>query len=102
MAFAQSISANASIAGKNSNTIRTSKKGRVMEPIKVWPFYSAPEEYQKLSSHGGDEDWVAFIPTATFEMTSQPIWMEDGTAFGCCEVSKHPVDGGIVFIGAHA
>jgi len=26
--------------------------------IKVYPFYGAPQRYQELSQHGGDEDWV--------------------------------------------
>ncbi len=33
-----------------------------MEPLEVWRFYDAPEEYQKLSGHGGDEDWIVRAP----------------------------------------
>lgn len=28
------------------------------KPISIWRFEDAPPEYQELSSHGGDEDWV--------------------------------------------
>lgn len=32
------------------------------KPILVWPFDEAPKEYQNLSTNGGDEDWLAFVP----------------------------------------
>lgn len=71
-----------------------------MKPILVWRFYDAPKAYQALSTHGGDEDWVGFIPDEFGE--ENPYWMEAGTAFGCCDVEEHKVDGGRVVIGAHA
>jgi hypothetical protein len=68
--------------------------------ILVWKFHEAPTEYRDLSDHGGDEDWVAFVPDA---LAGEWIgWLEEGTSFGCCRVSEHPVDGGVVRIGAHA
>lgn len=68
--------------------------------IKVWKWQDAPEEFKALSNHGGDEDWVAFVPDS---MKDEYIgWMEDGTHFGCCDVSEHSVPGGVVRIGAHA
>ena len=66
--------------------------------IRVWRFRDAPKTYQNLSQHGGDEDCIAFVP----KPMDQPLWMESGTAFGCCEVSEHPVSLGTVYIGAHA
>jgi hypothetical protein len=67
--------------------------------IKIWEFYDAPESYQRLSDHGGDEDWLALIP----EGRERPYWMEDGSWFGCCSVSEHKLaDGATVYIGAHA
>lgn len=69
--------------------------------IKVWPYEDAPKELQALSPHGGDEDWVAWVPT---NMADRYIpWMECSGGFGCCDVSTHPLpDGSIVRIGAHA
>lgn len=29
---------------------------------RIWEFYDAPGEYQKLSEHGGDEDFVVELP----------------------------------------
>lgn len=69
--------------------------------IKVWQFENAPSEYRELSPHGGDEDWLAFVPS-TFPYGSWIPWLESGTPFGRCEVSEHEVEGGKVFIGAHA
>lgn len=68
-------------------------------PILVWPFYDAPQAYRELSPHGGDEDWVAFVPDS---FRGDPRFLDQGTSFGCCSVSEHPVDGGTVRIGAHA
>lgn len=73
----------------------------VEEPIKIWPFYDAPEEYRSLSTHGGDEDWLALLPP--FYKDQYIPWMEEGSSFGCCEVSEHTLPNGyIVKIGAHA
>jgi hypothetical protein len=70
------------------------------DAIIVWPFYDAPDEYMRLSPHGGDEDWLAFIPD---RLSDRWIgWMEEGSSFGCSSVSEHKVEGGIVRIGAHA
>lgn len=68
--------------------------------ISVWRFDDAPLEYQELSPHGGDEDWVAFIPED--EIMPYLSWAESGTPFGYCDVSIHRVDNGEVRIGAHA
>ena len=69
-------------------------------PILVWRFYDAPKEYQGLSPHGGDEDWIALVPNS---MSGDYIgWLEPGSRFGCCDVSEHKVDSGTVYIGAHA
>lgn len=68
--------------------------------IAVWRFNNAPQTYQKLSTHGGDEDWLALVPV---EMKGEYIpWLEWG-AFGVCSISEHPLDNGsVVYIGAHA
>ncbi len=71
------------------------------EPILVWAFYDAPEEYRKLSTNGGDEDWVAVVPAA---LSGKWIpWLESNSAFGVCDVSTYPLsDGRSVYIGSHA
>jgi len=68
--------------------------------ILVWNFYDAPQEFRDLSPHGGDEDWLAFVPAHVGDHAYIP-WLEM-PAFGCCDVSTHPVEGGEVRIGAHA
>lgn len=70
-------------------------------PILVWPFDEAPQEYRDLSDHGGDEDGLALVPV---EHAGKWIpWLEEGRAFGRCSVSKHALpDGSAVYIGAHA
>ena len=73
----------------------------VIEPIRVWPFHSAPAELRALSHHGGDEDWLALLPPTI----DYPEWMNDGTAFGWCSVSWHDhptAEGWRVAIGAHS
>ena len=69
------------------------------EPIRIWHFRDAPEEWQ-FSDNGGDEDWVAFVP-ATFTY-GPPLFLDEGSTFGCCSVNRYVVDGGVVLIGCHA
>lgn len=67
--------------------------------IQVWRFKDAPEEYRKLSTNGGDEDWVAFVPDTLKD--DWIGWMES-PSFGCCCVDEYPIQGGIIRIGCHA
>jgi hypothetical protein len=67
--------------------------------ISIWSFEDAPKKYQRLSEHGGDEDWLAFIPE---QILDRYMPFLESPTFGCCEVSVHPVPGGEVRIGAHA
>ena len=78
-------------------------------PLKLWRFYDAPPDFQKLSPHGGDEDWVLFIHVSSLaagvpeEEDSLPEWIPlDRGRFGCCSISRHAVEDGLVYIGAHA
>jgi len=64
----------------------------------VWEWENAPQEFRNLSPHGGDEDWVALVP----DNIVNPSWAEDGTPFGCCDVSEHELGGARVLVGAHA
>jgi hypothetical protein len=71
-----------------------------IEPMKIWPFHKAPQEYRDLSPHGGDEDWIAYVPASWGDI---PFFIEEGSRFGCCDVSQHRLpDGAIIAIGAHA
>lgn len=62
---------------------------------KLWAFYDAPIEYQDLSQHGGDEDWVIFAPTG-FEAG----YLVDQLTV--CDYQEYPIYGGILYITAHA
>jgi len=66
----------------------------------VWPFHEAPESLRKLSTSGGDEDWIAHVPK---HFAGRYIaWLETG-GFGVCDVEKIEIaDGSIVYIGSHA
>jgi len=93
--------------------------------ITVWRFREAPKSLQLLSTHGGDEDWLAVAPRATASGVDDdwpsddpnsddwhddayclPGWLWPGTAFGVCHVSvqRHPnfPESHVVVIGAHA
>jgi len=70
--------------------------------IRVWGFSEAPETYQALSTHCGDEDWVAFVPEGYLRMHNHPPdWLYAST-FGACETEEFAVEGGTVYIGSHA
>lgn len=68
--------------------------------IKVWKFEDAPKEYRDLSTNGGDEGWIAFVPAAFAE--DWIGWLESGSSFGCFCVDEHKVEGGVIRIGCHA
>lgn len=74
--------------------------------IIVWRFEDAPEEYRRLSTNGGDEDWVILIPVEL----SEP---NDKRCYGCEYIFDHfdagnepqrfvLEDNSIVLIGSHA
>lgn len=71
--------------------------------IQIWRFEDAPEALRKLSTNGGDEDWLAVIPPNLKEEWIP--WMDSGTSFGCYMVFEyeHPIKVGyVVRIGCHA
>jgi len=74
-----------------------------MDYVKVYRYQDAPDHLKKLSTNGGDEDWIAVIPENLAEEYFP--WMEEGTVFGCCCVDEyeHPFYPGCkVRIGCHA
>lgn len=85
----------------------------------IWYFPDAPAELRALSPHGGDEDYLAYVPYGTFDLLEEEWfgrieeddrtgaytrWEEkNGTMFGRCSVSRTELDNGArVYIGAHA
>ena len=74
-------------------------------PIKVWRFEDAPLRYRKMSTSGGDEDWVAYIPKEYLNGPNSNYipWAEEGSPFGCCSVDIFTLpDGDEIRIGSHA
>lgn len=100
--------------------------------IIIWRWVDAPAELKALSTHGGDEDWLAVVPrvlcdtegldydwprTPTDDDDREPeceerdAWplpsiLHPNTAFGAYDVSvyAHPTRPGefVIAIGAHA
>lgn len=73
---------------------------RMDRAILVWAFDEAPVEYQGLSTNGGDEDWLAFVPTEA-SRGKYIGWLEAGP-FGVSDIDQYEVEGGTVYIGSHA
>lgn len=68
---------------------------------RVWGWRDAPDKLRRLSHHGGDEDWVAVCGPEVSD--DDPAWAMGGSAFGCCDVQRVDLAGGlVVLIGAHA
>lgn len=67
----------------------------------VWAWEDAPAEFRQLSSHGGDEDYVAYFPKGLFE-SGYPL--EKIAELSCCDnqVIEFANSDAIVVIGAHA
>lgn len=72
----------------------------ITKAIIVWKFDDAPKEYRELSTNGGDEDWVAFVPSCLLD--DWIGWLDSGSSFGCSSVDEYIVDGGVVRIGSHS
>jgi hypothetical protein len=74
------------------------------EAITLWPFKDAPPEYRALSPHGGDEDWLAFVPALLVRDHGFTIGLELMLErSGVCDTSQHDLpDGSRVYIGAHS
>jgi len=75
---------------------------REKEFFKIWEFKDAPKKYSTLSTNGGDEDWVAFVPESMDDTWKVFNFFEYNNKFGDCEDNTHDVDGGAVYIGSHA
>jgi hypothetical protein len=66
---------------------------------KIWTFFDAPPEYRQLSGHGGDEDWVVFIPDG---VDIYPLTWDDSYIQYWGHMDRHEVAGGVVIIFAHS
>jgi len=67
-------------------------------PILVWRFYDAPAWMAALSQHGGDEDWLAYIPASLAE-TYLPFWLDKLS----CSTDYHRLPNGAwIAIAAHS
>lgn len=84
--------------------------------ITIWRYEDAPDALRRLSTHGGDEDWLAVVPRSLYNPPSDwpsdeynstwlPAWMWEGQPFGYCGVNVYPHPDSaeyVVVIGAHA
>lgn len=75
-------------------------KKQLIDPIQIWRFHDAPEEYSRYFDND-DADWLALVPK---ELAKEEIrWLEEGTPFGCCAVSNQWLpDGRLIQVGYHA
>ena len=71
--------------------------------ILLWAFKDADPRLQALSEHGGDEDWIAYIPEELAEDYSVMQLFESST-FSISGAYQEVVFKGLgkVLIGAHA
>ena len=76
------------------------QEARDIPCIMVWPFYEAPEIYRSLSEHGGDEDYIAVIPSG-LNIDSYVRWLEAPYFANDVQI-VHLNNGDVVYIGAHA
>lgn len=79
--------------------------------VRLYPFTMAPKEWQALSRHGGDEDWVVFAPDSlegrlpwwleVYQPAEDEIETEYAQALGWYYPPTR-VEGGWVWVFAHA
>ena len=71
------------------------------EPIQVWFFEDAPDEYKSLSTCGGDEDYLAYVPASYKGLHIG--WLESGSFGACGSIYKFQLpNGDSIVIGSHA
>ena len=71
------------------------------DPIKIWRFSDAPQQYQQMSEHGGDEDYIALVPVHYRD--EYLVWrIEELGMLGCSSTDKYERPEGDVYIGAHS
>lgn len=86
---------------KSSIEIAVTVDVAMLGAIVVWRFEDAPERFRSLSTNGGDEDWLAFVPSGF--PGGVPFWMGDSADGGWCNiVDWYDVEGGSVCIGSHS
>lgn len=75
-----------------------------VKAIVVWRFDDAPRVLQHLSTNGGDEDWIAYIPADVYEDCGGYIpWIESGAFDAGLEAEKIKLPcGDWIYIGSHA
>jgi len=75
---------------------------KISTPILVWRFEDAPETLRKLSTHGGDEDWLILFPPGYDP--AETTWGDpEHCVLGDWCNSRHTLPGGgTVVIAAHS
>jgi hypothetical protein len=72
------------------------------EPIKIWAFQDGPEHLRNMSEHGGDEDWIALVPSNYREVEYTKLNLLDRfVRWGVDAVEVHTTPEGDVYISAH-
>lgn len=71
--------------------------------ITIWRFEDAPEMYQRLSTNGGDEDWIVVYPEGEDENTMREIDMKVVERLTVCDYDMYTAeDGRRIAITCHA
>lgn len=70
-----------------------------MNYISIYRWEDAPQAWRDLSTNGGDEDWIAFVPESL--KSEYMPFLEEGLGFGN-SVEVCDIPGGVVFISSHA
>lgn len=72
--------------------------------VSVWRYADAPVPLRALSTNGGDEDWLVYVPAPAvegFEEFGPPTWVE--VMDSCREPQRIALPGGaVVYVGSHA
>ena len=78
------------------------KKALHLNSIQVWPWQNAPERLKELSTRGGDEDWIVYIPIHTWKeqlLEVTPNWIEAMDVMR--EPNEYIFEFGVVYITGH-
>lgn len=70
--------------------------------ISIWRFDDAPIEMQRMSTNGGDEDWIILFPVGMTEDNMPWEFDKMVRAMAVCDADYHTIDGRLFAITCHA
>ena len=70
--------------------------------ITVWWRDDCPKDIWDAIENKSDIDYVAYVPDKFVEKSFLPVWMDEGSSFGCSSVEEYKWKDGKIIVGHHS